>query len=786
MRIDKIQLSWFRGASDEVTLGSSSKNVVVYGPNRSGKSSFVDAVEYLIRNGRIRHLSHEYSGRRQEKGIRNTHTPTRTKSKCSIHFDNGSHISAEIEPNGAFSIDSVPPDLGAEIQSWSLENHILRQDEVSRFIHLTKGEKYSVLLPLLGLDNLEYAAENLKRIQEEVLRQSRLEATKAELRQLMDITRQYFPSLEEKIVIDKLSELLVKYGRVVTHPEIPGMSKQLIEVINERIDRSKPENDRYVVLNQIHGESLDDKLDMLISAREKASNVVDALLDNRIAVLESTLAFTRAIKDLSKEITCPSCGRKVVAAQLAEHVSKELDGLIQARSLRDGLNKANESLAISINQTIERTKSPLISSWLNLGEQKKLSDMVKELEDLRPSGPRVHFKEEELRSLKEVIPSLMKILSEEVNRIPPPIKELINDLDIVNVCATVPDIITKQEYVKRVEVLANTLQVGEALTRDEITLRAGNIIKEISNKVQLLWSRLHPDDPVEGIHLYIPEETEKAIDIALKFHGVDQPSPRLTLSESFRNCLGLCIFLALALLRSESDHPILLDDIVSSMDREHRGMLVNLMVEDLAERQIILFTHDREWYTELRSRLPSADWRFMVLRPWENPRIGIQWSGSAYTFDDARALLPANAEACGNRVRAIMDGQLAIAAERMEISMPYLRGERNDRRTCVDFINKIIGEAPRRLKKKQGTQWLSYPDPISDWETARDLLIAWGDRASHTGSLVSSEAEQLIKACQNALDRFRCQSCGDYLWIADQPSREWVQCTCGELRWKYG
>ena len=75
MRLERIDLSWFRGAADPVALEADCKSVVVYGQNGSGKSSFVDAIEYLLRDGRVGHLSHEYSGKRQEKGLPNTHTP---------------------------------------------------------------------------------------------------------------------------------------------------------------------------------------------------------------------------------------------------------------------------------------------------------------------------------------------------------------------------------------------------------------------------------------------------------------------------------------------------------------------------------------------------------------------------------------------------------------------------------------------------------------------------------------------------------------------------------------
>ena len=75
MRIKTISLSWFRGAGNRAILNTDLKNVVVYGSTGSGKSSFSDAIEYVVTKGKIIHLMHEYSGSRQEKGIINTHAP---------------------------------------------------------------------------------------------------------------------------------------------------------------------------------------------------------------------------------------------------------------------------------------------------------------------------------------------------------------------------------------------------------------------------------------------------------------------------------------------------------------------------------------------------------------------------------------------------------------------------------------------------------------------------------------------------------------------------------------
>ena len=786
IRLDKIELSWFRGASDSASLDLSSKNVVVYGPTASGKSSFVDALEYIIENGKIRHLTHEYSGRRLERSVRNTHTPSTAMSSCSAHFDDGSYIVAQIEPDGTHTITCNQADIATRVHAWSLENHVLRQDEVSDFIEKTKGAKYSVLLPLLGLGSLEYAAENLKELAHCVTDKSKIEMVKAKIRELTAKANKHFPSIECQDVLDRLCELYRKYVGEPPLRDVKAIAIMLEQEIERRIDRLKPEYDRYILLSQMSQEDLDVKLKDMISARERASSVVQTILDCRIAVLESTSRFTNELKNLDEDVECPSCGQMIRAADLVDHVKGEIQNQKEARSLRDAAETARDNFTAAFEQVLGKVKHPAVTSWLGLPDQREINDAITELSSIRPTRRGEYWAEDDLKTFNDNVPKLTQLLSKEIAKATPSTKELIEDQEAANVGRMVPGIHSLRRHVMRIETLITAMENGERLVRDEIRARTEETIKRISAEIQRLWSKVHPGEGIEGVQLYMPSEPDKAIDIGLKFYGVDQASPRLTLSEGQRNCLGLCIFLALTRLRAETDHPIVLDDIVSSLDRGHRGMLVDLITEDLADRQVIVLTHDREWYTELRARLPSAQWEFMVLRPWENPSIGIQWSRRAYTLDEARTLIASNAEAGGNRARAMMDVELAIAAERLKVSMPYLRGDANDRRTCVDFLNRIIGEAPKRLKKKEGDEWRPYADPIRDWEETKGLIIAWGDPASHGGMLTAGEAEKLIEACEKALGRFRCRSCGDPIWLADQTGRELVQCTCGELRWSYG
>ena len=105
---------------------------------------------------------------------------------------------------------------------------------------------------------------------------------------------------------------------------------------------------------------------------------------------------------------------------------------------------------------------------------------------------------------------------------------------------------------------------------------------------------------------------------------------------------------------------------------------------------MIILTHDREWFTELRYQLGgNNNWGFKALLPYESPEIGIRWSHKTTTFDDARALLKERPDSAAADARKILDVELPLIAEHIKIRMPYLRSERNDRRMAHDFFDPV-------------------------------------------------------------------------------------------------
>jgi hypothetical protein len=135
-----------------------------------------------------------------------------------------------------------------------------------------------------------------------------------------------------------------------------------------------------------------------------------------------------------------------------------------------------------------------------------------------------------------------------------------------------------------------------------------------------------------------------------------------------------------------------------------------------------------------------------------------------------------------------MDVELAIIAEKLQLRLPYLRGDKNDKRMWTEFLQRLIADSQKCFQQKSGSDYLTAVDAIALLDVARRLLVSWGNKGSHSIDLVRPEAEKLIDACEKALTVFHCRAdgCQKPVWFADVATKDWVQCQCGQLRWLYG
>jgi len=783
MRIKAISLSWFRGAADPVSFEPGCKSIVVYGVNGSGKSSFVDALEYALKDGRIGHLAHEYSGKRQERAVPNTHMPAGRKPELSITFAEDSELKIEIQRDGTCSRSGGE---AAALGTWDYRRTVLRQDEVAAFIHDTKGGKYSALLPLLGLQSLEVAAENLRQLAKSAGEVTRLGETKAHLKQVNEKRTAAFGTDTDDQILAKIGELHAKYcaDKAATTDPL-SRCKELKTALDTRIAESTADQRRHVALQEASAPGLKGQVTAVREANARLAGAVEPLITEKLEVLQSTGAFVDRLAD-EKEVMCPACGRAISVDAFQAHVEAERERLHEIIVPFDTRKAAIATLCDTVKSLKSNLGKADVQAWRDELAKGPLADNFAYLDATNAEDLRASCGEERLKAIEDRLSPLIQAAQSASKDAPPEAKQLSTDKQTVEAGDAV--IGGKQQAIaaEHAEVLVSFIESLEQGIRDEIRLRSHTVIDEISADIQAMWAILHPGDAIENVRLYLPKGADKAIDVGLKFHGVKQDSPRLTLSEGYRNSLGLCIFLAMAKREADKDRPVFLDDVVVSLDRNHRGMIAGLLEREFSGRQVVILTHDREWYTELRQQLDAKNWVCKALLPYETPDVGIRWSHRTTTFDDARAQLKDRPDSAGNDARKIMDVELALIAERLQIRLPYLRADKNDRRTAHEFLERLIADGRRCFQKRVGKGYDSHQEVLDSFEDADRLLVSWANRAAHGFDMVRPEAVKLIDVCEKALECFKCSSCGKPVWFANAEGPEFIQCECGEIRWRYG
>lgn len=222
------------------------------------------------------------------------------------------------------------------------------------------------------------------------------------------------------------------------------------------------------------------------------------------------------------------------------------------------------------------------------------------------------------------------------------------------------------------------------LLHEELDRQAHAINKDIADHIQSLIGKLQVDvstlykeiqgnsgDPIP-IRIEFPDEDDTdqqraqlVIDFSDNRKGV---VPSGYLSDSQIHTLALALRLAAIRLLNPSVPMIVLDDVVTSYDADHRKTIAGVLAKHFAAFQIILVTHDEQFFNLLKDQLPEARWLFR--------RITEVRQGFGPVFQDHRTP--------DEVIQDKLDANQSAAAEIRQSEEEWLLG------ICRDFGTKAV------------------------------------------------------------------------------------------------
>ena len=126
----------------------------------------------------------------------------------------------------------------------------------------------------------------------------------------------------------------------------------------------------------------------------------------------------------------------------------------------------------------------------------------------------------------------------------------------------------------------------------------GALYEEVAGRFAELYRNLHGSG--EGKFSAVIKPDQAALELAVDFLGRGNHPPHALHSQGHQDSMGLCLYLALSeRLTGSALGLVILDDVVMSVDTDHRRSLCRVLRESFSGRQFILPTHDHVWAKQL-------------------------------------------------------------------------------------------------------------------------------------------------------------------------------------------
>jgi hypothetical protein len=313
-----------------------------------------------------------------------------------------------------------------------------------------------------------------------------------------------------------------------------------------------------------------------------------------------------------------------------------------------------------------------------------------------------------------------------------------------------------------------------------------DIFCEVSAEIDDIYGRLHEEPEsgqtgVQGVRLELRDAFAGSINVRGDFYEKKDEDPRAFYSEAHLDTLGIAVFLALRhwhRRRNPGFDLLVIDDVLTSVDSAHAGRLAKVLIEESAEYQIVLTTHDQIFFERIRhlQRALGAESRFVNREiTWWDVDTGPDIHEPQDQIEYLRAsLLEMDGPAMTAMAGRILEGILREMRFRLGLSIVPKRDERYE---IGDIWPAFLESAKKRFPGlyAAGAKNLDALDvnlPLRNWLGAH--YNEWAKRISVT------DARRFALDVCALYDLVFCKDCGDFVEQSRVPTKQ-LACRRGHL-----
>jgi len=802
-KINKISLKGIRGVQETMELTLSQKSILLYGENGSGKSSISDALEWFL-NDRVNHLSGSEIDLKE--ALRNSLIPESTVSSVTIDFTKSLFNSDKTLSWKKGKLVPEYSNKSADFEEYKNntldENLILRYQVLTDFIDKTKSDKLKSLSDVIGFGEVNKTKDILKKAYNSLKTEIKNQNYESQINTQKQIQIEKIGAAigVEKNLFEAINQIIIslKLGIVV----------KSFEDINAVLDLLKaPANTK--ILNELRFlencnatlSNLKTEIELIDLEYKKYFTEYNKIAEDVQSIMQ--VFFSELLKAGSyviekkyhKDETCPLCLQPKRKDELLKDIQQRLKEIEESSKMKASFDSAKLAIITIAEERIKRLDILRTDPHYNEVSfdpiKKNIEGIIAKISVYEKNG-----KEKVTSGNKISNPEALKLTENDFAiqvTIASQITSIKKELEYDNKAVTYSNISSAKDAFQRIQKFEKEKKVLED-QRSSMELIYNEFVKKqkegledfistFSGAINEFYQFMNPGEQFQEIKIVtIGEEDElNGITIEYKYNGNWVSPPQKYFSESHLNCFGLSFFLASVIAFNKENKFLILDDVISSFDSNHRIRFANLLFEKFADYQIILLTHENEWYQYVSQLAKRKSWLINEIKWDEATGTHIDINPTDLREFIETNLSKGNVNILGNPIRKYLEHTLKDICANLEVKVNFRYNDINEKRMADELLNEL------KSKINKSSAELKSQITIIDRITSSNIL---GNLLSHDNPFSPKLGDlKAFWADLNELEKlFYCQvsTCKKPVSIRNLDSvNKRIRCRCGNTNYDW-
>lgn len=805
--LNRLTVREFRGIR-ELTLDLNGKSFAVCGPNGTGKSGIVDAIEFVL-TGSISRLVGEGRGdlsiAKHAPHVDSRDNPERAEVSAEVYIPSLDKTATITRSVKRAQSPTITPDSSDVADVFAVvgghPEFVLSRREIIKYVLATPGKRAEEVSALLHLERVTTVRQALQKASNAAARAAKttaIQATEAKARLMaalgiavlsVDGALEAANTRRSVLGLQQLTELTettsLKDGAQSGTPgATPRVLKPQAQADIERL------RDILVELGAPETAEILSSSRTALSELQKEPLVVDGVQRDK---------FIKAGLELLDGDTCPFCGTTWKLDELKAHVAAKVAQLEAVARRKGEVEKALEPIVEIATRLIEA-----------LGTLQVVGSRLPKALPLRALAVQKGAVASAKAALEEVVPVAAALSG--IDALTGVAVGVADDLAALETrVSELPELSAGDSALQWLAVAQERLEgYREAKCRErtdatqaKIAMQVfgtfsatadaelARIYSEVEKEFAALYAAINPDDEGEFQAKLTPSVSKLGFDV--DFYGKGLFPPGAYHSEGHQDGMGLCLYLALMqYLQGENFRFAVLDDVLMSVDVGHRREVCKVLKERFPNTQFILTTHDRIWMLHMKTAGVIGNCAGVYFRSWDVERGPAVWEDKDVWGDIEAHLKSDDVHAAAGMLRRYLE---YTAAEFCHALRAQVEFHGDAQYQLGELLPPAVGRMRQLLRAgkaaaqswKQGAKLAEVTEREGRFTAA--YTAAEGDRwqvnatihFNNWDNLSRQDFTPVVAAMRALVAEFFCAQCGQILRVTPERGEgEALRCGCGQ------